>query len=208
MSLPRPDQAFRRAAVSEVLGSRALARPPGPPCSLSRLLLSPRGTRENSGGPNEARPRPRARPGLGTTRSRPELGYLLRPGGTAMPANPRRGSRPRKRPASRSSERRRRIRERFDTQVDRERRRYSGQAWRLLVRELRDRFLERYLPQGHGWVLELGPGPGRFTPTILSSGARVVAVDLSLPMLRALGRRKPIRSRSTRLRRVRAAGEH
>ncbi|MGA8091128.1 MAG: methyltransferase domain-containing protein [Thermoplasmata archaeon] len=125
-----------------------------------------------------------------------------------MPANPRRGSRPRKRPASRSSERRRRIRERFDTQVDRERRRYSGQAWRLLVRELRDRFLERYLPQGHGWVLELGPGPGRFTPTILSSGARVVAVDLSLPMLRALGRRKPIRSRSTRLRRVRAAGEH
>jgi len=57
-------------------------------------------------------------------------------------------------------------------------------------------------------VLELGPGPGRFTPTILSSGARVVAVDLSLPMLRALRRRKPVQARSRQLRGVRAAGEH
>jgi len=56
-------------------------------------------------------------------------------------------------------------------------------------------------------VLELGPGPGRFTPTILAAGARVVAADLSLPMLRALHRRKPIRARSGRLRGVRAAGE-
>lgn len=107
-----------------------------------------------------------------------------------------------------SALRRRRVRTRFDGQVGREWRRYSGDAWRVLVRELRDRFLARHLPKGNGWVLELGPGPGRFTPTVLASGARVAAVDLSLPMLRALARRAPIRVRSGRLRRVRAAGEH
>jgi ubiquinone/menaquinone biosynthesis C-methylase UbiE len=92
--------------------------------------------------------------------------------------------------------------------VDREWRRYSGDAWRVLVRELRDRFLARHLRKGSGWVLELGPGPGRFTPTVLESGARVVATDLSLPMLRALHRRRSIRDSSRRLRGVRAAGEH
>jgi SAM-dependent methyltransferase len=107
-----------------------------------------------------------------------------------------------------SAVRRRRIRERFDLQVDREWRRYSGEAWRVLVRELRDRFLARHLPKGPGWVLELGPGPGRFTPTILASGARVVAADLSIPMLRALHRRKNVRARSAHLRAIRAAGEH
>ncbi len=91
--------------------------------------------------------------------------------------------------------------------MDRERRRYSGEAWRVLVRELRERFLEHHLPKGRGWVLELGPGPGRFTPTILATGARVVAVDLSLPMLRALRRRTTIRPRSRQFRSVRAAGE-
>jgi SAM-dependent methyltransferase len=91
--------------------------------------------------------------------------------------------------------------------VDRERRRYSGDAWRVLVRELRERFLARHLPKGRGWVLELGPGPGRFTPTILASGARVVAVDLSLPMLRTLRRRTTVEPRSRRLREVRGAGE-
>jgi len=65
------------------------------------------------------------------------------------------------------------------------------------------RFLDRHLPRGPGWVLELGPGPGRFTPAVLRSRARVVAVDLSRPMLRALGR-----PRRARLRRVQAAGEH
>ena len=92
--------------------------------------------------------------------------------------------------------------------MDREWRRYTGEAWRILVRELRDRFLARHLPKDGGWVLELGPGPGRFTPTVLASGARVVAADLSLPMLQALHRRKPVRSQSGRLRGVRAAGEH
>lgn len=57
-------------------------------------------------------------------------------------------------------------------------------------------------------MLELGSGPGRFTPTVLSARARVVAVDLSVPMLRALRRRRTIRTQSARLRCVRAAGEH
>ncbi|HTT45683.1 MAG TPA: class I SAM-dependent methyltransferase [Thermoplasmata archaeon] len=106
------------------------------------------------------------------------------------------------------SERRRRVREAFDARVQREWRRYTGTAWRVLARELRHRFLLRHLPKGPGWVLELGPGPGRFTPQVLTSGARVVAVDLSLPMLRALGRRTTGRPRSGALRRVRGAGEH
>lgn len=103
--------------------------------------------------------------------------------------------------------RRRRIRERFDESVDRERHRYSGSAWRVLVRDLRVRFLAHHLPAGKGWVLELGPGPGRFTPSILTTGARVVAVDLSLPMLHALGRHAAVRARTRQLRRVRGAGE-
>ena len=57
-------------------------------------------------------------------------------------------------------------------------------------------------------MLELGPGTGRFTPTVLASGSRVVAADLSLPMLRALGRHAPVQARRHRLARVRAAGEH
>jgi SAM-dependent methyltransferase len=103
--------------------------------------------------------------------------------------------------------RRRRVRERFDASVRREWKRYEGDAWRALVRELRERFLSRHLSRGDGWVLELGPGPGRFTRALLGRGARVTAVDLSLPMLRALHRRRTIRSRAARLRRVRGAGE-
>jgi len=103
--------------------------------------------------------------------------------------------------------RRRRVRERFDSAVRREWGRYEGEPWRALVRELRERFLGRHLPRGDGWLLELGPGPGRFTPALLGRGARVVAVDLSRPMLQALSRRQAIRSRAARLRRVRGAGE-
>ncbi len=114
---------------------------------------------------------------------------------------------PRAPTAAASALRRRRVRTKFDAQVDREWARYSGEAWRVLVRELRDRFLARHLPKGRGWVLELGPGPGRFTPTVLASGARVAAVDLSLPMLHALPRRKRVQGGVPRLRRVRAAGE-
>ena len=106
------------------------------------------------------------------------------------------------------AERRRRVREAFDVRVEREWHRYSGTAWRVLARELRSRFLHQHLPKGLGWVLELGPGPGRFTPEILASGARVVALDLSLPMLKALGRRSAGGPRRGTLRRVRGAGEH
>lgn len=134
-------------------------------------------------------------------------GYLLRSGGTAVPSFAKRGSHSRGSPSADAVVRRRRVRERFDTAVHREWRRYTGPAWRILVRELRDRFLEQHLPKGAGWVLELGPGPGRFTPTVLRSGARVVAADLSLPMLHSLGRRVPARAGTVRLRRVRAAGE-
>jgi len=105
--------------------------------------------------------------------------------------------------------RRRRVRERFDVSVEREWVRYSQMAWRRLVGELRDRFLARHLKKGPGWVLELGPGPGRFTPTVLASGAQVVAVDLSFPMLRALGHKGRWKTASrSRLSRTRAAGEH
>ena len=92
--------------------------------------------------------------------------------------------------------------------VQREWRRYSGVAWRVLARELRRRFLGRHLPRGAGWLLELGPGPGRFTSGILTAGARVAALDLSLPMLKALGRRAARGRRSRALHRVRGAGEH
>jgi len=102
-------------------------------------------------------------------------------------------------------ERRRRLRRRFDLQVRREWRRYTASPNRALRGELRARFLRRYLPRRKGWVLELGPGPGRFTPTIAASGGTVVAVDLSRPMLEwARQRAKPI---SARLRWVRGAGE-
>ncbi|HYA70078.1 MAG TPA: class I SAM-dependent methyltransferase [Thermoplasmata archaeon] len=104
--------------------------------------------------------------------------------------------------------RRRRLRQAFDVRVGREWQRYSGDAWRVLARELRERFVRLHLGKGRGWVLELGPGPGRFTPTILSSKGTVVAVDFSLPMLRALDRRKSLRRGRARLRSVRAAGEH
>ncbi|HYB79135.1 MAG TPA: class I SAM-dependent methyltransferase [Thermoplasmata archaeon] len=104
--------------------------------------------------------------------------------------------------------RRRRVREAFDALVRREWSRYSRSAWRVLARELRGRFLARHLPKGTGWVLELGPGPGRFTPAILATGARVVAVDLSRPMLDSLGRRAARWPWVSALRRVCGAGEH
>jgi len=91
--------------------------------------------------------------------------------------------------------------------VQQEWQRYGRSAWRVLAFELRRRYLEQHLPKGKGRVLELGPGPGRFTPDVLASGAQVVAVDISGPMLRALGRRTRGARGSALLRRVRAAGE-
>jgi len=111
-------------------------------------------------------------------------------------------------PGSAGAARRRRVREAFDAQVQREWSRYSRSAWRVLARELRGRFLAHHLPKGSGWVLELGPGPGRFTPAILATGAKVAAVDLSVPMLDSLGRRAVGWPRASALHRMRGAGEH
>ncbi len=67
--------------------------------------------------------------------------------------------------------------------VDREWRRYEGNPLRDLFRELRVRFLQRHRPHGAGWSLEVGPGPGRFTPWIGSEAGRRVLLDLSRGML-------------------------
>ena len=80
-------------------------------------------------------------------------------------------------------------RDRFRTldryRVEREWRRYEGTAQRRLWREIRERFLERRAPAGE-WTLDLGSGPGRFTPWVGGSGARPIALDVSREMLRAL----------------------
>ena len=69
--------------------------------------------------------------------------------------------------------------------VDREWNRYQGTAQRRLWREIRERFLERHAPTSR-WALDLGSGPGRFTPWAGGPGTRAVALDLSREMLLAL----------------------
>lgn len=69
--------------------------------------------------------------------------------------------------------------------VEREWNRYEGTAQRRLWRELRERFLERHA-HSPGWMLDLGSGPGRFTPWAGGPDQRPVAIDLSREMLRAL----------------------
>lgn len=131
-----------------------------------------------------------------------------------MPSR-RPAAKPRRRPAPdrtartppRAARRHRQIRAQFDPNPSGEWRRYGGEARRILVRELRSRFLALHLPSGSGWVLELGPGPGRFTPQILGSGGHVAAVDLSLPMLRSARRRLRGRNGVDRVAWVRGAGE-
>lgn len=71
--------------------------------------------------------------------------------------------------------------------VQREWRRYEGTAQRRLWRELRERFLERHA-QRVPWSLDLGSGPGRFTPWAGGAETRLVALDLSVEMLRAVPR--------------------
>jgi ubiquinone/menaquinone biosynthesis C-methylase UbiE len=67
--------------------------------------------------------------------------------------------------------------------VEREWKRFEGTPQRELLRTLRERFLDRNAPGVEGPVLEVGPGPGRFTPRLASSGRAVVLLDLSRPML-------------------------
>ncbi len=67
--------------------------------------------------------------------------------------------------------------------AEREWTRYEGTAQRDLFRELRERFLERNR-RACAWTLDGGAGPGRFTALLGGSGARRVALDLSVEMLR------------------------
>jgi SAM-dependent methyltransferase len=67
--------------------------------------------------------------------------------------------------------------------VEREWRRYEGTPLRDLYRELRERFLARHRADVPGRSLEIGPGPGRFTPFIGRPEDPIVLLELSRAML-------------------------
>ncbi|MDE1821065.1 MAG: class I SAM-dependent methyltransferase [Euryarchaeota archaeon] len=93
--------------------------------------------------------------------------------------------------------------------MDREWRRFALEPHRRLRGELRARFLRKHLSGVRGRVLELGPGPGRFSPEVLRSrGASLLAVDLSREGL--LHDRKVVRRAGGERRSnwVQGAGEH
>jgi hypothetical protein len=95
---------------------------------------------------------------------------------------------PRHGPARAAPAARERFRHLDRYRVDREWRRYEGTAQRDLFRVLRVRFLQRHARR-HGWALEIGPGPGRFSPRVGLDGERRVVLDLSQEALLALGER-------------------
>lgn len=68
--------------------------------------------------------------------------------------------------------------------AEREWARYQGTSQRDLWRELRERFLLRHA-RASPWVLDLGSGPGRFTPFLGTARSERVALDLSREMLRS-----------------------
>jgi SAM-dependent methyltransferase len=63
--------------------------------------------------------------------------------------------------------------------VEREWLRYEGTAQRDLFRVLRTRFLHRHRPQVPGPILEVGPGPGRFSRHLALEGHALVLLELS-----------------------------
>jgi len=69
--------------------------------------------------------------------------------------------------------------------AEREWQRYEGTPQRDLFRQLRVRFLLRHAVDG-AWALDVGAGPGRFTPFVGGPSARRVALDLAGPMLEAI----------------------
>jgi SAM-dependent methyltransferase len=69
--------------------------------------------------------------------------------------------------------------------AEREWKRYEGTPQRDLFRELRRRFLVRHARDAP-WVLDVGCGPGRFTPFVGGPKSRRIALDLSLAMLRQM----------------------
>lgn len=78
-------------------------------------------------------------------------------------------------------------------EVEREWRRFEGTPQRELLRTLRERFLERALETSGPLerALEVGPGPGRFSPWVAQGAARLVLFELSPAMLRAALRAAP-----------------
>jgi ubiquinone/menaquinone biosynthesis C-methylase UbiE len=105
--------------------------------------------------------------------------------------------------------RRQHVRRVFDDRVQLEWKRYAGEPRRVLNRVLRERFLRLHLRGSRGNALELGPGPGRFSPILRSAiRGRVIAVDLSREMLRAARRRARGTSASRATHWVQGAGEH
>lgn len=87
-----------------------------------------------------------------------------------------------------------RARERFEGsdryRVGREWQRYEGTAQRDLFRSLREAFLVRHF-RPTGWALDLGSGPGRFTPWLTPAGSGTVAMDLSRVALEVLDEKWP-----------------
>ena len=105
--------------------------------------------------------------------------------------------------------RRRRIRQAFDDRVTREWKRHEGEPWRVLRRTLRERFLVRHLGRRGGTLLELGPGPGRFTPLLRAKPRQaVVAVDISRDSLLAARRRARSAPELAPVHWVQGVGEH
>jgi len=115
-------------------------------------------------------------------------------------------ARPRPQPPAR---RRAHLRRTFDDRVKQEWGRYSGDAQRLLFRTLRQRFVGRHLRPSAGFLLELGPGPGRFTPFLRQRfRGRLIALDLSRESLRSGRRRARTQRGFARIDFIQGAGEY
>jgi SAM-dependent methyltransferase len=104
--------------------------------------------------------------------------------------------------------RRRILRRYFDQTTEEEWQRYSGRSRRVLARTLRERFLCQHLAGVRGIVLELGPGPGRFTPVVSRPHrTHLVGVDLSREALVVARKRARRLSAESAQDWVQAAGE-
>lgn len=106
------------------------------------------------------------------------------------------------------AERRRVLRSVFEANVGPEWRRYAGAPRLRLVRALRERFLARHLAPTRAPVLEVGPGPGRFTPVVRDRAkGRLIELDLSRAALVAGRRRAGAAEADGRTARLQAAAE-